>query len=153
MLGIEYLLWQSPHLYACCLLLSRPPRAGPWQGSGMTRGLRTSLFLLLLVSPAAAADELTTLSERFWRWRAETQPFTGDDIPRIARPAGWVPDWSAAAVAKRRTALAEFEQQWRASPARSGVAGGGGRRRGGAAPARGAGEPDPTGGRGAVPGF
>ena len=82
----------------------------------MTRGLRTSLFLLLLGTPAVAAEDLAGLSARFWRWRAETQPITGDDIPRVARPAGWVPEWSAAAVASRRKVLAELEQQWKALP-------------------------------------
>jgi hypothetical protein len=87
----------------------------------MTRGLRTSLLLLLLATPAGAADDLAGLSARFWRWRAWTQPITGDDIPRVARPPGWVPDWSAAAVAERRKVLAEAEQQWRAIPPRNDV--------------------------------
>lgn len=42
-----------------------------------------------------------------------TQPVTGDDIPRLERPAGFVPDWSAKAVADRRRMLAGFEKRWR----------------------------------------
>lgn len=70
--------------------------------------------LLGLGSTAAAADPLDDLSRQFWVWRAATQPSSGDDIPRIERPAGWLPDWSAAAVASRRATLADFERRWRA---------------------------------------
>jgi hypothetical protein len=63
-------------------------------------------------SPAPAA--LTELAERFWRWRAANQPMSGDDIPRIERPADWVPDWSPAAVRARRDALGRFDREWRA---------------------------------------
>jgi Bacterial protein of unknown function (DUF885) len=47
------------------------------------------------------------LAGEFWRWRAETRPDTTDDLPRMERPIGWLPEWSAAAVAAhRRTAAA-----------------------------------------------
>ena len=55
---------------------------------------------------------LTDLADAFWAWRATTQPLSGDDIPRIERPAGWVPDWSPDAVAAQRHQLAEFELSW-----------------------------------------
>jgi hypothetical protein len=58
---------------------------------------------------AAAADDLDTLARDFWAWRARTQPFNRDDISRIERPEGWKADWSAAAMADRRRALAGFE--------------------------------------------
>jgi uncharacterized protein (DUF885 family) len=67
----------------------------------------------LLASPAAA-DPLDELSQAFWKWRAEFQPSTGDDIPRIERPAGWLPDWSPASIAARRAALDGFERRYRA---------------------------------------
>lgn len=45
---------------------------------------------------------------RFWQWRAEHLPISYDDIPRMERPSGWVPDWSATAINARRHALANF---------------------------------------------
>jgi hypothetical protein len=69
------------------------------------------------------ADELLRLGRDFWAWRAVEQPVSGDDIPRIERPAGWAPDWSAAAVAARRREVAGFEARWRAL---AGSGGGGG---------------------------
>jgi hypothetical protein len=48
------------------------------------------------------------LAEDFWTWRARCQPLSGDDIPRIERPADWVPDWSARAIEDQRKALARF---------------------------------------------
>jgi uncharacterized protein (DUF885 family) len=69
---------------------------------------------VLLSPPAAGADPLDELSQAFWTWRATTQPSSGDDIPRLERPAGWLPDWAPAAVAARRAALAGFERRWQA---------------------------------------
>lgn len=64
--------------------------------------------------PLAVADTLDALASDFWKWRAVNQPFTGDDIPRIERPPEALPDWSTAAVARRRTAYAAFLKRWRA---------------------------------------
>ena len=47
-------------------------------------------------------SELEALAAEFWTWRAAQQPRSRDDIPRIDRPAGWVPDFSADAVALPR---------------------------------------------------
>jgi uncharacterized protein (DUF885 family) len=74
---------------------------------------------------AASADqravlppaELLTLSDDFWKWRAATQPFSSDDIPRLDRPGG-PRDWSAAGIAKQRQALAGFERRWKGMDAR-----------------------------------
>ncbi|MBV9175228.1 MAG: DUF885 family protein [Chloroflexi bacterium] len=63
---------------------------------------------------AAGSDNLVRLGEEFWKWRAATQPQSGDDIPRIQRPAGWAPDWSPDAVAARRETLVDLEREWRA---------------------------------------
>jgi len=60
-----------------------------------------------------ANADLEALATDFWAWRAETQPLTGDDIPRIERAHDWLPDWSPDAVARRHQQLAVFEQQWR----------------------------------------
>ena len=68
---------------------------------------------LLLASPATATEAaVQELGAEFWAWRATTQPTTGDDIPRIERPSGWVPDWSPQAIARQRDALRQFEARW-----------------------------------------
>ncbi len=61
-----------------------------------------------------AYTDLRDLATRFWIWRAATQPSFADDMPRIERPAEWTPDWSADAVATRRTRADEFQVAWRA---------------------------------------
>jgi uncharacterized protein (DUF885 family) len=71
-----------------------------------------TLFIALAFARSAVADQLDDLAQEFWEWRAVEQPFSGDDIPRLDRPAGWTPDWSAAAVARRRQEVAGFEQRW-----------------------------------------
>lgn len=81
------------------------------------RAALAALVLWSLCGGAAAAagdDPLAQLADDFWSWRAVAQPASGDDIPRIDRPAGWAPDWSTAAVAARRAKLAELEARWRA---------------------------------------
>ena len=56
-------------------------------------------------------DQLQQLAADFWTWRAANQPISSDDIPRIERPADWVPDWSRDAIARRRTELTEFTKR------------------------------------------
>ena len=71
-------------------------------------------FLLLVIFCATlSADPLDDLARDFWAWRAIHQPITGDDIPRIERPADWTPDWSAESVARQRDDLALFEKRWK----------------------------------------
>ena len=69
--------------------------------------------VLLAVVPVLRADELDDLAQKFWTWRAVEQPITGDDITRIERPEGWVPDWSPETVANYRRQRDEFEAQWK----------------------------------------
>lgn len=67
----------------------------------------------LLAAPNAAAQAaVQKLGADFWAWRATTQPATSDDIPRIERPRGWVPDWSPQAVDRQRDTLHGFEARW-----------------------------------------
>ena len=61
----------------------------------------------------AQSDNLSKLSTDFWNWRAQEQPFSEDDIPRIERPLNLVIDWSQQTVDKRRQQLGSFEQRWR----------------------------------------
>jgi uncharacterized protein (DUF885 family) len=58
-------------------------------------------------------ESLDKLATDFWTWRAQWQPFNGDDVPRIERPAGLKPSWSAASMARQRADLAAFEARWK----------------------------------------
>lgn len=77
--------------------------------------------LSLLIAGAAmwaaqatwAQADVQKLGADVWAWRASTQPSSSDDIPRIVRPDGWLPDWSPAAVARRHQQLAAFEAAWK----------------------------------------
>jgi hypothetical protein len=79
--------------------------------------MRRFLLCLLLLSAISfaqkPADSLDRLASDFWAWRAQYMPFSFDDVPRMEHAAG-LRDWSAAAIAKQRTDLAEFERRWRA---------------------------------------
>jgi uncharacterized protein (DUF885 family) len=71
------------------------------------------LSLVFAHNMVARADSVAELSDSFWQWRAQEQPFTNDDIPRIERPAGLVVDWSPQTVAQRLKQLEVFEQRWK----------------------------------------
>jgi uncharacterized protein (DUF885 family) len=81
------------------------------------------LSLLFAFTYVAHADSLGELSDTFWQWRAQEQPFSDDDIPRIERPDGLVVDWSPKTIAQRLQQLKTFEQRWSvlAPPAQSPV--------------------------------
>ena len=70
------------------------------------------LFLLFVYGLSAHADDLGALNESFWQWRAQEQPFTNDDIPRIERPDSFVVDWSAKTISERLQQLNSFEWRW-----------------------------------------
>jgi uncharacterized protein (DUF885 family) len=72
------------------------------------------LSLLFAQFSSAQADSLSQLSDSFWQWRAQEQPFGSDDIPRIERPAGLVVDWSQQTITQRLQQLDAFEQRWKA---------------------------------------
>jgi len=71
-----------------------------------------SLLMLIFAVPLLHADQLDDLARDFWEWRVVEQPVSADDIPRIERPAGWLPDWSPAAVARYHQQLEQFEARW-----------------------------------------
>lgn len=60
------------------------------------------------------ATDLERLGAEFWEWRDATSFRTSDDIPRVERPAGWVPRFDRAAIDEFRLALAGFAARWRA---------------------------------------
>lgn len=61
-----------------------------------------------------AAGLLQQFDTRFWAWRTVAAPDSHDDIPRVKRPSGWVPDWSGTAVEARRQMLRTFGASHRA---------------------------------------
>jgi hypothetical protein len=71
------------------------------------------LILVFAHGALARADSLVELAQSFWQWRAQEQPFSDDDIPRIERPAGLVVDWSPQAIEQRLQVLDGFEQRWK----------------------------------------
>jgi uncharacterized protein (DUF885 family) len=78
----------------------------------MSRILLSLLLLSTVLLAPAHADSLDNLASDFWTWRVLYRPFSFDDIPRIERSGG-PRDWSAAAIAKQRADLAEFERRWK----------------------------------------
>ena len=64
-------------------------------------------------TPSLFGAALDDLARDFWAWRAATMPDSFDDIPRLDRPAGWKPDWSAAAYARYHQDLDGFEARWK----------------------------------------
>jgi uncharacterized protein (DUF885 family) len=83
--------------------------------------LRWTVVVLLasLIVPMLRADDLDNLARDFWNWRAAEQPVSNDDIPRLSRPANFVPDWSPGAVESYHKQVAEFEKRWKAIDASS----------------------------------
>jgi len=71
------------------------------------------LLIPLILCASISADPLDDLAREFWAWRTIHQPISGDDIPRVERPAGWTPDWSAQTIAQERDTLAAFEKRWK----------------------------------------
>lgn len=53
-------------------------------------------------------DSVAQLSKDFWDWRSWQQPRSHDDIPRLVRPEGWIPKWSAADISEYRATNAHF---------------------------------------------
>ncbi|GAA1758476.1 DUF885 family protein [Agromyces humatus] len=60
------------------------------------------------------ATDLDLLGAEFWRWHDATSFRTSDDIPRVERPAGWLPRFDPEAIDGFRRALADFTARWRA---------------------------------------
>lgn len=60
------------------------------------------------------ATDLERLGVEFWEWRDATSFRTSDDIPRVERPAGWLPRFDREAIDEFRLALGGFAARWRA---------------------------------------
>jgi hypothetical protein len=59
-------------------------------------------------APASGVGQMQSLAADFFAWRAIQQPVTGDDIPRVERPAGWTPEFSPAALDAYRKSYREY---------------------------------------------
>jgi uncharacterized protein (DUF885 family) len=59
-----------------------------------------------------ARDSIEALASDFWQWRAQHQPFSRDDIPRLERPEG-KSDWSRKSIAEQKATLEDFEKRWK----------------------------------------
>jgi len=69
------------------------------------------LFSSAILATQAAHDEsLQALAADFFEWRRVQQPVSGDDIPRVERPEGWVPDFSPGALDEYRERYHAFLQ-------------------------------------------
>lgn len=55
--------------------------------------------------------ELQNLAQDFFAWRAYQQPSASDDIPRLERPADWVPQFSAAKLTDYNKALNDYRMR------------------------------------------
>jgi uncharacterized protein (DUF885 family) len=58
----------------------------------------TLLFFLTVNIIAQSNSDIQELAADFFEWRKITQPSTEDDILRVERPDGWVPDFSPEAL-------------------------------------------------------
>jgi len=74
---------------------------------------RCTLILVLFAAPLLRADALDDLAHDFWNWRAAEMPVSSDDIPRLERPAGWLPDWSPEAAVRYHQNLDDFDARWK----------------------------------------
>src|SRR3984957_14962066 len=59
-----------------------------------------------------ARDSIEALASDFWQWRAQHQPFSRDDIPRLERPEG-KSAWSRKSIAEQKATLEDFEKRWK----------------------------------------
>jgi len=60
--------------------------------------------------------DLENLALEFIQWRTLTQPITSDDIPRLERPANWVPDLSPIAIAYSKRKYEDFKEALESIP-------------------------------------
>jgi Bacterial protein of unknown function (DUF885) len=81
----------------------------------MRRTLGLACVLLLVARIGASGEDFATLgklSDDFWKWRAKSAPFSGDDVNRIERLGG-TRDWSRSAIDQRGEQLTEFISRWK----------------------------------------
>jgi hypothetical protein len=57
-------------------------------------------------------EAVRQLGTELWTWRLPTQFRTSDDIPRVDRPHGWLPTFTATSVEERLERAAGFRERW-----------------------------------------
>ncbi len=68
--------------------------------------LLSSLFIVnCFTQPNPDIQKLAT---DFFEWRRVTQPAAEDDIPRVERPDGWIPDFSSGALERNKEKYLEY---------------------------------------------
>jgi hypothetical protein len=120
----ELALWSG--LFGACRLAVRRYGSGSLRDLGLVRPKRGDLGIGALAALVARVATLIIavilvlvfsfddLARDFWTWRANEMPVSSDDIPRLERPVGWVPDWSPALVESYRKQVGEFDRRWQA---------------------------------------
>jgi hypothetical protein len=78
--------------------------------------LTVFLTLLAINCPAQQNEGIQNLAAEFFEWRKITQPATGDDILRVERPSGWIPDFSPGAIEKNKDKYIEFSKRLKKLP-------------------------------------
>jgi hypothetical protein len=63
------------------------------------------------MQPPESQQGFEGLARRIWSWRIENQPRPIDDMMRIQRGAGWLPDWSPDRIVARRRELANLQRE------------------------------------------
>jgi len=67
------------------------------------------LFILTVnVFFAQSNPDIQKLAADFFEWRKITQPASEDDIPRVERPDGWIPDFSSEALERNNQKHIKF---------------------------------------------
>jgi uncharacterized protein (DUF885 family) len=74
-------------------------------------GFLLAWFLAAQVFGQTRSAALQEFGDEFFSWRARTQPCSGDDIPRIERPKGWVPSFSGDSLQAMRERYADFRRR------------------------------------------
>ena len=71
-----------------------------------------ALLLFAASTQACAADsKLHALAIEFFAWRSVQEPASHDDVNRVERPHGWIPDWSPQALADYDAKQKQFMQR------------------------------------------
>ena len=55
--------------------------------------------------------DIQAFAQDFFAWRAVTQPATSDDINRVERPDGWVPDYSPESLTKYKQTYQDYKSR------------------------------------------
>lgn len=66
------------------------------------------LFLIQTNCFTQPNPDIQKLAADFFEWRKITQPASEDDIPRVERPDGWIPDFSSEALERNKEKYLEY---------------------------------------------